>query len=86
MTSLNADEALNETNTETNKGNDDESLNQRIGSDRTNKGTDPSHRRSDHATRIGKDSSESASSRGCENTTFTKYSQGEFMRYGSSLG
>ena len=85
-TSLDADETLNEANTETNKGDDNESLNQRIRSDRTNKGTDPSHRRSDHATRIGKDSSESASSRSCENTTFTKYSQGEFMRYGSSLG
>lgn len=85
-TSLDADEALNEANTETNKGNDNKSLNQRIGSDRINKGTDPSHRRSDHATRIGKDSSKSASSRGCENTTFTKYSRGEFMRYGSNLG
>lgn len=85
-TSLDANETLNKANTETNKGDDDKSLNQRIGSDRTNKGTDPSHGRSDHATRIGKDSSESASSRSCENTTFTKNSQGEFMRYGSSLG
>lgn len=74
-TPLHADETLNKANTETNKGNDNESLNQRIGSDRTNKGADPSHRRSDHATRIGKDSSKSTNSRSCENTTFTKYSK-----------
>lgn len=74
-TPLDANETMNKTNTETNKGNDNESLNQRIRSDRTNKRTDPSHRRSDHATRIGKDSSESTNSRTCENTTFTKYSK-----------
>ena len=62
-TSLHADEALNETDTETNKGNDNESLNQRIGSDRTNKGTDPSNGRSDHATRIGEDSGKGTSGR-----------------------
>lgn len=62
-TSLHTDEALNEANTETDKGNDNESLNQRIGSDSTDKGTDPSHGRSNHATRIGENSSESASGR-----------------------
>lgn len=62
-TPLHADETLNETDTETNKGNDDESLKQRIGNDSTNKGTDPSHRRSDHTTRIGKDSGKGTSGR-----------------------
>lgn len=62
-TSLHADETLNETNTETNKGNDNESLNQRIGSDSTDKGTDPSHRRSDHTTGVGKDSGKGTSGR-----------------------
>lgn len=62
-TPLHADEALNEANTETNKGNDDESLNQRIGSDSTDKRTDPSHGRSNHATRIGEDSGKGTSSR-----------------------
>lgn len=62
-TSLHADETLNEADTETNKGNDNESLNQGIGSDSTDKGTDPSHRRSDHATRIGKDSGNGTSGR-----------------------
>lgn len=62
-TSLHADETLNETDTETNKGNDNESLNQRIGSDSTDKGTDPSHGRSDHATRIGEDSGKGTSGR-----------------------
>ena len=62
-TSLHADETLNKADTETNKGNDNESLNQRIGSDSADKGTDPSHGRSDHATRIGKDSSEGTSGR-----------------------
>ena len=62
-TSLHADETLNKADTETNKGNDNESLKQRIGSDSTDKGTDPSHRRSDHATRIGKDSGKSTSGR-----------------------
>lgn len=55
-TPLHTDETLNEADTETDKGNDNESLNQRIGSDSTDKGTDPSHGRRDHATRIGKDS------------------------------
>lgn len=62
-TSLHADKTLNETDTETNKGNDDKSLNQRIGSDSTDKRTDPSHRRSDHATSIGEDSGKGTSSR-----------------------
>ena len=62
-TSLHADETLNKADTETNKGDDNESLNQRIGSDSTDKGPDPSHRRSDHATRIGKDSGKSTSGR-----------------------
>lgn len=88
-TPLHADETLNETDTETDKGNDDKSLNQGIGSDSTDKGTDPSHGRSDHATRIGKDSSESTGSRSSSSnhTTFQIYSQGDiFKRYGSNLG
>lgn len=61
--SLHADETLNKADTETDKGNDNESLNQRIGSDSTDKGTNPSHRGRDHRTRIGKDSGKSASGR-----------------------
>ena len=62
-TSLHANETLNKADTETNKGNDNKSLNQRIGSDRTDKRTDPSHGRSDHATSIGKDSGKGTSGR-----------------------
>ena len=62
-TSLHADETLNKPDTETNKGNDNESLKKRIGSDRTDKGTDPTHRRSDHATSISKDSGKGTNGR-----------------------
>lgn len=54
---------MNETDTDTNKGNDNESLNQRIRSDSTNKRTDPSHGRSNHAPRISEDSGKGTRSR-----------------------
>lgn len=88
-TSLHADETLNETDTETNKGNDNESLKQRIGSDSTDKGTDPSHRRSDHATRIGEDSSKGTSSRSRGSRAYhlsNEFAESIFKRYGSNLG
>jgi hypothetical protein len=62
-TSLHPDETLNKADTETNKGDDNESLNQRIGSDSTDERTDPSHGRSNHATRIGEDSGKGTSGR-----------------------
>lgn len=89
-TSLHADKTLNEADTETNKGNDDESLDQRIGSDSTDKGTDPSHGRSDHATRIGKDSGKGTSGRSRRSRAYhlsNKFAEEDiFKRYGSNLG
>ena len=88
-TSLHANETLNEADTETNKGNDNESLNQRIGSNSADKGTDPSHGRSDHATRIGKDSSKGTSGRSRRSRAYhlsNKFAGNIFKRYGSNLG
>lgn len=60
---LQTDEPLNQTDTETNKANDDEHENERVVSDSTNKGADPGDGTSDQRTDIVNDSSESTSSR-----------------------
>ncbi len=60
---LHTDKPLNQTDTKTDKANDDEHENKRIVSDGTDKGADPGNGTSDNRTNVVNDSSERTSSR-----------------------
>lgn len=70
-TPLDLDQSLNETNTEADKGHDDKSKNQGIGSDGFNKGANPLYSFGHKGRYIGNDSGNSHS-RSLQNTPFQK--------------
>ena len=70
-TPLDLDQSLNETNTEADKGHDDKSKNQGIGSDGFNKGANPLYSFGHKGSYIGNDSGNSHS-RSLQNTPFQK--------------
>jgi hypothetical protein len=70
-TPLHTNQSLNETDTEADKGNDDKSKNQGIGSDGTNKGANPLYSFGHQGSDIGNDSGNShGGSRILQNTPF----------------